>query len=276
MGGAPALAVESGWSARLRLGFRSVSGRTVLAQRQRQGPLSVQRPFYPEGDVCHVYLLHPPGGVVGGDRLQIDTELASRSHALLTTPGATKFYRSAGPLARQRQHLQVDTDACLERLPQENIFFPGAQVDLRTRIDLRGDARLAFWELHCLGRPAIGEDFDQGGLDSRLEVWRDERPLLMERLRVDARGRRYASILNGHPVAATALFSHAREEHLLSARELVAADADSGVTLLDDLLVVRYLGGSTERARKLFAAIWSDLREPLLQRHAIIPRIWNT
>ena len=278
MGRAQALAVESGWSARLRLGFRSVSGRTVLAQRERHGPLSVQRPFYPEGDACHVYLLHPPGGVVGGDSLQIDTELAACSHALVTTPGATKFYRSAGPVARQRQHLQVEAGAGLEWLPQENIFFPGAQVDLRTRIDLRGDARLAFWEIHCLGRPVIGEHFDEGALDARLEVWREQQPLLIERLRVDARSRRHASVLGGQPVSATALFNRAGEGHLQTARELIAGATGSmsGATLLDALLVVRYLGDSTEQVRKLFTAIWCALREPLLQRSAITPRIWNT
>ncbi|MGB5651682.1 MAG: urease accessory protein UreD, partial [Sedimenticolaceae bacterium] len=89
----------------MRLGFRAGPDSTVLAERQRHGPLAVQRPFYPEGGVCHVYLLHPPGGVVGGDVLGIDVKLAQGAQALITTPGATKFYRSAGALARQTQRI---------------------------------------------------------------------------------------------------------------------------------------------------------------------------
>ena len=248
----------------------------MLAQRQRHGPLAVQRPFYPEGGVCHVYLLHPPGGVVGGDRLQIDTDLASGSHALVTTPGATKFYRSGGAVAQQAQILKVADGASLEWLPQENIFFPGAQVAMHSRIELQGDARLALWETHCLGRPVIGESFDQGSLDSRLEVWRDGQPLLIERLRVDATSRLRLSLLGGRPVAATALFSHADESHLHTARESLGPADNAAATLLGDLLLLRYLGESTEQARNLFTEIWRMLREPLLQRPATTPRIWNT
>ena len=85
----------AGWVARLALRFEQRAGRTVLAHRSHEGPLAVQKPFYPEGDVCHVYLLHPPGGVVGGDRLTIEIEVASDAHAVITTPAAGKFYRSA-------------------------------------------------------------------------------------------------------------------------------------------------------------------------------------
>ena len=278
MPGAAALKMSAGWSAGLRLGFRPSAGKTVLAHRERHGPLAVQRPFYPEGGVCHVYLLHPPGGVVGGDHLQIDAALARHSHALATTPGATKFYRSVGETARQVQYLRVDEGASLEWLPQENIFFQGAQVDLHTRVDLQGNARLALWETHCLGRPVVGEAFDEGSLDMRLEIYRDERPLLLERLRVDARSRLWRSQLNGCAVTATAVFTHATDEHLRIAREANGRlhDGLAGVTLLQDLLVLRYLGDSTEQARNLFTDTWRVLREPLLQRAANVPRIWNT
>jgi len=267
-----------GWSARLRMGFRASAARTVLAQRERHGPLAVQRPFYPEGEVCHVYLLHPPGGVVGGDRLQIDTSLSAGSHALVTTPGATKFYRSAGSVAYQQQVLQVADGASLEWLPQENIFFPGAQVAMHTRVELQGDARLVLWEMHCLGRPVIDEAFDEGALDAGLQIWRDGSPLLIERLRIDADSRLRNSVLAGRPVCATAVFSHAGDAQLQAVRELVAqADScHSGVTLIDNLLLLRYVGDSTEQARRLFVSAWSTLREPLLQRPAMLPRIWNT
>ncbi len=273
-----AVSEDAGWSAFLNLGFRPSPDKTVLAKRERFGPLAVQRPFYPEGEVCHVYLLHPPGGVAGGDQLQIDAELASASRALVTTPGATKFYRSGGAVAHQTQHLRVADAASLEWMPQENIFFPGAQVGMRTRVDLQGSARLGLWEIHCLGRPVIQEDFDDGNLDSRLEIRRDGRPMLMERLRVDPNSRLRSSLLGGQPVNGTAVFSHADSSLLGLVRERIDAVAIkiAGATLIEDLLVVRYLGDSTEQARKLFTDIWSVLREPLMDRPASLPRIWNT
>ena len=83
-------AAHSSWQARLELGFRATAGRTVLAHRRHVGPLVVQRPFYPEGGICHVYLLHPPGGVVGGDTLELQVQADADSHALITTPAATR------------------------------------------------------------------------------------------------------------------------------------------------------------------------------------------
>lgn len=274
---AQAVSAHAGWSARLGLGFRVSGNRTVLAERSRSGPLVVQRPFYPEGDVCHVYLLHPPGGVVGGDLLQIKANLHQGAKALITTPGATKFYRSAGCQARQVQHLNVQSGACLEWMPQENIYFPGAQVGMQTRIDLAPDARLAYWESHCLGRPVIDEPFDEGMLDAGLEIYRDEQPLMLERLRVHPENRQYSALLDGHAVTATAIFSQCDETALAVARaHLQRSSARVAASLIEDLLVLRYLGESTEIARNLFTQVWTDLRQPLMGRHVSKPRIWNT
>jgi urease accessory protein len=263
----------------LTLGFRPTPSRTLLADRRRHGPLAVQRALYPEGPVCHVYLLHPPGGVVGGDRLSIDVRCDPGSAALITTPGATKFYRSAAQAAVQQVRLQVAGGASLEWLPLENILFPGADVRLETTVSLADDARLACWELHCLGRPANDERFDRGRLDSRLRIERGGTPVLDERLRLDGcRPQRQRAHLAGHPVTGTLVVAPADP----AARDVVQAllpppDTDyTGVTLLDGLLVVRYLGHSTERARQLFAAVWTVLRPLALGRPATPPRIWAT
>jgi urease accessory protein len=267
-----------GWRASLSLGFRADGDRTVLAHRQRHGPLAVQRPFYPEGGVCHVYLLHPPGGVVGGDRLEIDLECGRDTQALLTTPGATKFYRSSVDSASQHQRLRVAEGASLEWMPQENILFPGADVRLDTRVDLTADARLALWEIHCLGRPSNDERFDTGRIDGRLSVYRDGVPLLLERLRFSGQGPRRRSHLAGHPVVGTFLIGPAGAAERAAARDGLPdpGEDQTGVTLIDDLLVVRYLGSSTERARRLFVSIWSTLRETTLGRPPSAPRIWAT
>ncbi len=275
----PALApVSAGWHASLALGFRRDRERTVLAERRRQGPLAVQRPFYPEGEVCHLYLLHPPGGVVGGDRLSIEARVDAGAEALVTTPGATKFYRSAGSLACQVQRLRVGEGACLEWLPQENIFFPGARVLLETELELTEGARFALWELNSLGRPANDEGFDSGELELSLSIVRDGYPLLLERLRVDARSRRFRSGLAAQPVTGTLVMGPADAPALALARECIARQGEErcGATLVDDLLVLRCLGESTERARRLFGTVWAALRQSVLGRPAVPPRIWAT
>ncbi|MEM7209915.1 MAG: urease accessory protein UreD [Pseudomonadota bacterium] len=269
---------DKGWAAYLRLGFRESHGKTVLATRERHGPLTLQRPLYPEGDICHLYLLHPPGGIVGGDLLNIDATVEDRARALVTTPGATKFYRSAGSEAIQHQSLKIQGGASLEWLPQENIFFPGAHAKLITRIDLAESAKLAWWEIHCFGRPVINEVFDEGAIDSSLMIQRAEKPCVIERLRVSHENRKRLSLLCGHAVSGTAVFSSSSAEHIDIAREVIASElyTKAGATLIDDLLVLRYLGDSTEDAKRIFSGVWNALREPLLRRVPHTPRIWNT
>jgi urease accessory protein len=155
----------AGWQARIELGFARRADRTVLAHKRQLGPLAVQRPFYPEGGPCHTYLLHPPGGIVGGDSLEIEALVGVGAHALVTTPGASKLYRSVGASAHQTQCLRVAGGGTLEWLPQETIFFPGAKARMCTRVDLEPNARFIGWELYSLGRPAVGERFASGRAD---------------------------------------------------------------------------------------------------------------
>ncbi|WP_275097100.1 urease accessory protein UreD [Sedimenticola hydrogenitrophicus] len=276
-------AMEStGWQAALRLGFRQIAGKTLLAERSRQGPLAVQRALYPEGDLCHVYLLHPPGGVAGGDQLRISTEVAPGATALVTTPGATKFYRSAGPWATQRQTLRV-TDGCLEWLPQENIIFPGARIELATTVQLEGNARFIGWEIHCLGRPVIDEVFDHGAALFRFSLFRDGLPLLHERLEVNGQADLGASAgLRHHPVLGTLIATTgatAGDNGLLDTIRAQLPESQRnrlGITEVDGLFIARYLGDSTETARALFSDIWKALRPAVVDRPPCVPRIWNT
>ncbi|WP_250667740.1 urease accessory protein UreD, partial [Escherichia coli] len=148
---------KKGWQATLDLRFQQAGGKTVLASAQHVGPLTVQRPFYPEEETCHLYLLHPPGGIVGGDELTISAHLDPGCHTLITMPGASKFYRSSGAQALLRQQLTLAPQATLEWLPQDAIFFPGANARLSTTFHLCASSTLLAWDLLCLGRPVIGE-----------------------------------------------------------------------------------------------------------------------
>jgi urease accessory protein len=271
-------ATSPGWRAHLRLGFQSTPQKTILAERRRQGPLSVQRALYPENDLCHVYLLHPPGGVVGGDTLDIRVDVAHNANALMTTPGASKFYRSCGPKALQQQQLQV-SGGTLEWFPQENILFPGAKVTLSTEVKLKNQARFIGWEIHCLGRPANNERFDQGEAVFKFSLWRDAQPLLLERMLIDSKsGLNGCAGLRGLPVMAS-LYATLEDASLISTiRDDIGSEDNRrlGITHTDGLLIARYLGDSTEQARNSFKRIWRNLRPIVLNRPVCEPRIWNT
>jgi urease accessory protein len=278
---AVALGADAGWRAALELGFRRDGARTVLASRSAVGPLQVQRPFYPEGGVCHVYLLHPPGGIVGGDRLEIAAAIEIGAQVLLTTPAAGKFYRSAGPRAEQAQRFAVGADAALEWFPQETIVFDGARARNKTRVDLAPGAGFIGWEIVCLGRPASGERFGSGLFIQGMEVYRQGRPLLLERNRFDGGGAVLEAPwgLCGFPVTGTLVCAGGDGADLAALGDALgedAADELTGATLIGELLLVRFLGHQAERARERFVRAWEVLRPRILGRPAQRPRIWNT
>jgi urease accessory protein len=279
---------SAGWQASLHLGFAKRGERTTLYRREHRGPLRVQRAFYPEAcGVCHVILLHPPGGVVGGDRLQLHVQVDANAHALVTTPGASKLYRSAGPVADSTQNLNVAAGGCFEWLPQETIAFAGARAHLTTRVQLAADARFIGWEITCLGRPACGERFERGELSQRIELWRRERPLFVERAVYRGGGASLVAPwgLAGQPVVGTFLCAVPQLQQLalgdlargaLAASQAAAASDRVSVSCMGEVLVARYLGPSTERARACFTQLWQLLRSQLVGQPAITPRIWLT
>jgi len=276
-----------GWEALLKLRFAERGDKTRIVARERRGPLAVQRSFYPEGPVCHTYLLHPPGGVVGGDSLDIQVRVEEGACALVTTPGATKFYRSGGRLATQQQTLSVAAGGLLEWLPQENIFFPDAYARVESHIALEPGARFIGWDIQCLGRPVIGEGFDCGQVDCATHLGIGGELVLVDRLRTQGRSLIDAAAgMRGLPMLATMLLvpgaATAEQMKILleTTREAIAgADCKTlevGATQVDGVIAVRVLGQRTEAILRLFTAIWRRLRPMIAGLEATPPRIWST
>jgi urease accessory protein len=273
------------WQARLTLEVLRDQQRSRLGARQHVGPLRVQRPFYPEGEeVVHVYLLHPPGGLVGGDRLETQIRVREGASALVTTPAAQKLYRSAGKESSQRTLLQVDSGASLEWLPAETIVFDGALSQQRTRIDLALAAACIAWDIGCFGRPASELFFARGRFRQELEIWRVGEPLLIERSSLDGGssllrerfgygGFTVYGSLYAAPYAldvAPALVKHLRAE-------LCAVEgAEFAITALGSLVCVRALGISVELVRHVLVRAWQELRPIAIGRPPQVPRIWAT
>jgi urease accessory protein len=247
--------------------------------------LRVQKPLYPEGgEVCHAVIVHPPGGVVGGDELAITAGAGANAHALITTPGAAKWYKANDRISRQDVHLKADANGSLEWLPQETIFFNAAHVRLNHSVSLARDATYIGCEILCFGRTASGESFDQGRIEQCTSIRSDGRLVWFEQGGLSAASSSMNSPLGlaGKTVCAT-LIAVGKTLHssvIAGLREefsgMVAGSDMFGATQMKSVLVVRYLGNSSEAARRLMMRAWQRLRPELTGREAVVPRIWNT
>jgi urease accessory protein len=276
----------AGWRGELKLRYHRRGERTV-AFDAHSGPLRVLQPLYPEGEgVCHHVLVHPPGGVVGGDELHVQVEAQAGSHALLTTPGATRFYRSEGALALQHTRLRVADGARLEWLPMETIAYTGCQASNRVTAELAPGAEMMGWDVLALGLAAAGQPFETGVFTQQLELpgqW-------LERGRIAADD---ATLLQGpvgwagHTVSATLWF--AAGAPLATGRRTALVDAaracleghalagTAGATApQSSVVVLRVLAGRVEPVMQLFAAVRAAWRREAWGLAAEPPRIWRT
>ncbi|KAA0949221.1 urease accessory protein UreD [Pseudomonas sp. ANT_H14] len=266
------------WHAELTLAYARFGDTTRPVLRRHKGPLRVQKHLYAEGlEVCQHIIVHPPGGIAGGDRLDINAHVGEGAWAQLTSPGAAKWYRAGGP-AYQQLELSVEAGATLEWLPQETIVFSAAQAELTTRIALQGDARLFYWDVVALGRPASGERFDLGHFQSHLDIRRDGQLLWHERQRiVGGDGLLDSPIgLDGKSVFATLLVTGEIDSDLLEQCRSLPHAVRGDLTQLPGLLVARCLASEALLARGWLIELWRLLRPALLGREALEPRIWNT
>jgi urease accessory protein len=270
------------WEAELDLGYAFRAGRTTLARRSSRGPLAVQKPLYPESEaVCHTLLLHPPGGIAGGDNLAIRIALEPHAHAVFATPGATKWYRSGGPVSRQRIDIGIADNGVCEWLPQENIFFESVHADNAVDVKLGRGAVFCGWDVMCLGRTASGERFARGNVRQRIAVSCVGTPVFEELSRIEGGSPilEAAAGMAGFPVCGTFLLAGAALDGgmLPGCRGVEAGEGClHGVTRLPGAFVARYLGRSAEQARDYFSRLWEILRPAYANRQARRLRIWAT
>jgi len=280
--------LQRNWRASIQLGFDVANGKTVMSEMRFDGPLRVQRPFYPEGAPCHVYLLHPPGGMVSGDSLKVSIDVGHKAHALLTTPSAGKIYGADSCQVPQSQEIsiRVEEGGICEWLPQENIVFNRANANLETRISLAKNAGLIAWDLVALGRPEGEHWFTRGSLQQSLSITREERPLVIERFVLDddlalmesqaglmgmnVYGSMYL-VLSDRSGEATGIVDDIRECLPDPDRHLVSA-----CTYRNGIISLRALAMSAQTLRLLFVSIWERIRTQVTGCAPSTPRIWST
>ena len=272
------------WHARLKLDYTCEGGRSV-ARFVHDGPLRILQSIYPEGDaVCHNVLVHPPGGLVGGDTLEVIVSAAAGSHGLVTTPGASRFYRSEGAPAVQDVRVRLEGGARLEWLPLEALYYSGCRAENRLRMDLAPGAELLGWDVAALGLPKAGQPFTRGAMLQHLEL----QGAWVERGRLAADDTRLLDGplgLAGHRCLASLFLAtgselprQRRQDLLDAARAVIAGHplaATSGATAPGPrVVVVRVLAPLVEPALQLLKAVRRAWRPLAWELPGVDPRGW--
>ena len=273
------------WHASLQLDY-TLEGTRTVARHAHNGPLRILQSLYPEGDaVCHNVLVHPPGGLVGGDTLDITATVGPGAHGLVTTPGATRFYRSTGELALQRTHLTLAEGARLEWLPLEALCYNACNAENHLTLNLAPGAECMGWDVTALGLPHAGQPFDTGRFVQHIEA----PGLWLERGVIDAADHRLLESplgLAGQRCMASLFFvvgtplERARRDTALDAARAVmdahALKATAGATSPNgQVVVVRALAPQVEPAMQLLQQVRAAWRAALWQLCAEPPRIWS-
>lgn len=273
------------WLASLQLDYTRESDRSV-ARYLHNGPLRILQSLYPEGDaVCHNVLVHPPSGLVGGDTLDMHVTVGEGAHGLVTTPGATRFYRSEAGLATQQVHARLASGARLEWLPLEAIAYNGCDALNHAVFELAPGAELITWDITALGLPAADLPFAQGTFRQHLEipeVWLERGTLSAADTRLmdsplGLAGQRCMATLVF--AAGSAIAAERSERALACARDLLEASSlrlTAGATSPhQQVIVLRVLSPVTEPAMQLLRQVWAAWRHEMWGLPGAVPRLWN-
>lgn len=287
---------KNAWFASLSLEFSLTTSGSQLTRTKRKGPLTVQKAFYPEGrDCAHIYLLHPPAGIVSGDELRISIQVNKQAHSLVTTPGANRFYRAREDLSIgdskqvQQCELFLAEQAKCENFPLETIVYEGADGANTVDVHLKNDSTYLGWDITCLGLPRSGQFFKNGRYTQLNRVYCEGSLIYHDRISIksDNQIHQHMAGLNNQSVFAT-FMAYAptgkitnTDNKLLVAqlREcMTKANAEKKISIsqIRQLLVIRYLGQHAEECKALFIQLWQKIRPLYLNKEANIPRVWHT
>lgn len=283
------------WIASLALDFSCTALGTQLRRTRRNGPLTVQKAFYPEGrDCAHIYLLHPPAGIVSGDELHVEINLDDSAHTLVTTPGANRFYRARTDtsigISKQIQitTLNVKNQAKCENFPQETIVYNGADGFNTVDIHLTDTSVYLGWDITCMGLPSSEQSFTQGQYSQLNRVFVEGTLQYHDRIAITAKNNvlHHPAGLAGNSVFATFLVYAPQQLNKPQRKTVIAAMRDIvennqaqkhiSITDIGGLLVIRYLGHHAEQCKKFFLLLWQVVRPLTVEKKATQPRIWYT
>ena len=288
--------VKSQWLASLELQLGHSSYGTQLTKTKRCGPLTIQKAFYPEGrDCAHLYLLHPPAGIVSGDELHISIDVQQNAHTLVTTPGANRFYRArtdlsiGDPKQTQITQLNLEAGSKCEHFPLETLVYNQANGVNNVEVRLQESSVYCGWDMTCLGLPSSNQEFTAGRFTQLNTLYRDDILIYHDKVIIEPESniQHHAAGLAGNTVFGTFLayapnsqVSETQRTQLIEQlREVVDEHSTSSLISITDirqLLVIRYLGQQAHQCKSLFIELWKLIRPVYLEKQGVQPRIWFT
>ena len=262
--------------------FARKAGKTRLAGLYQRDPLRVLFPDIPEGEPPTAVVVTTSGGLVGGDRLDVSVSVGAGAAAMVLGQAAEKVYRSTGPVSRIDVSLAVANQGWLEWLPQETILFEAARLHRRTRIDIAPEGRLLAGEILVFGRVASGERLTRGLVRDAWEIRRQGRLAWADALHLED-GMEDAladpACFDGAAAYATIVYAADGPERLLAtARDLLGAgDADlrAAASVVNGVLVTRWLGRDAHGLRRAFGSFWAGFRHAAAGLPEALPRLWH-
>ncbi len=288
--------VKSRWLASLALQLGHSAYGTQLTKTKRCGPLTIQKAFYPEGrDCAHLYLLHPPAGIVSGDELHISIDVQQNAHTLVTTPGANRFYRArtdlsiGDPKQTQMTQISLEAGAKCEHFPLETLVYNQANGVNNVEVRLHASSVYCGWDMTCLGLPSSNENFTGGRFTQLNTLYRDDILIYHDKILIEPESniQHHAAGLAGNTVFGTFLayapsdqVSNEQRAQLIAQLRAVIEEhnASSLVSITDirQLLVMRYLGHQAHQCKHLFIELWKLVRPAYIEKQGVQPRIWFT
>lgn len=296
MGAAVTGMVKNQWLASLYLQLCHSKHGTQLGVTKRIGPLSVQKAFYPEGKECaHLYLLHPPAGIVSGDELRITIDLKENAHGFVTTPGANRFYRArtdysiGDPKQIQITSIQLASQSKCEHFPLETLVYNQADAVNNVEIRMQSDSVYCGWDITCLGLPSANQQFTNGQFTQLNKLYCDDILMYHDRITItpESQIQHHAAGLAGNTVFGTMLafapdtrIDEGQLKQLINGlrAEVTAQSVNSliSITQIRGILIIRYLGNQANQCKDIFIALWHILRPLYIEKPAKQPRIWFT
>lgn len=168
----------------LRLRFARSGRATILARSRFSLPLQALTPLTLADGSSYLMLLNPTGGVLGGDHLVTEIVQEPGTHVCLTTPSATRIYRTTEKPAILETMIRVGEGATLEYFPDHVIPHAGSVLRQSLRVEMERGGRAIILDAMASGRRAHGEQWKFRELDSRIEVDLCGNPVYINRAKI--------------------------------------------------------------------------------------------
>lgn len=147
----------------IQLTCKGSTSRTAISRLDIKAPLLVQRALYPDPalpGMAHLYLMSSAGGILQGDRLQVELDAGEGTMSRTTTQSATKIYRMDSGYASQRVTIVARTGSYVEFIPHQLIPFRSSRFFQEVDISASEGSTVVYSETVSAGRLGSGERFD--------------------------------------------------------------------------------------------------------------------